>query len=188
MTMTDPHLDPQGISALASGRLSGAARDQAVAHIETCRACRDDLTYVVGFERRARRKRTAVLVAGLASVALVVSIVPRDGLAPPSDTLRAVSEEGIPLIASFEPENGAELTGDSARFVWQNVGTGTHYRLHVSAADGTPLLERAVRDTVLYLPLASPLKAGQSYFWFVDALLDDGGAARSNVWRFTVRE
>ena len=188
MTMTDQHLDPQRISALAGGRLNGAARDQAVAHIETCRACRDDLTYVVGFERRARRKRTAVVVAGLASVALVVSIAPRDAVAPRPDTLRAIGEEGIPLVASFEPENGAELTGDSARFVWQDVETGAHYRLHVSAADGAPLLERAVRDTVLYLPLASPLEAGQSYFWFVDALLDDGGAARSNVWRFTVRE
>ena len=51
-----------------------------------------------------------------------------------------------------------------------------------------PVLDRPVRDTALYLALAPPLEAGTAYFWFVDGLLEEGGAARSSVWRFSILE
>lgn len=183
--MNDLHLDPEGISGLASGRLAGSERAAALAHVEACASCRADLTYLVGFERRRRRRRAAVILSGVAAAAVVVVLLPR-GEMMPVDALRA-GEEGVPLVASHQPGQGAVLAADSARFVWGHMGAGTSYRFHISTVEGVPVLETAVRDTALYVDLGSRFGPGQ-YFWFVDALLSDGGAARSNVWSFTIRE
>ena len=184
--MTDPHLSSDRISALAAGTLAKDEHRQALAHVEECPVCRADLTFVVGFERRRRRRRTAALAVGLAAVLAGVALLPTGSVAPTPDTFRS-NDEGIPIVASHAPGDGAAVSG-RVGFVWQHMGEGASYRFHVSGHDGAPILERALQDTVVYLDLAAELAADRTYFWFVDALLADGGAARSNVWSFTTRE
>ena len=76
----------------------------------------------------------------------------------------------------FSLREPAFSTTPDSRFLW------------LSTATGEPVLNRAVRDTSAYVEVAPPLMSGQAYFWFIDALMDDGGVARSSVWRFTIPE
>ena len=186
--MTDQHLDADIIARAAAGSLSSAERVEALAHADICESCRADLTYVIGFERRGRRRRAAVITGVVLSLGLAVIVV-RPAASPtvPSAGVRS-GEEGIPIVTSYLPSNGADVVGDSVRFVWQDMGPDTHYRFSLSTATGAPVLDRAVSDTSLYVAVTPPVEAGEAYFWFVDALLADGGAARSSVWRFTIRE
>ncbi len=181
------HLTSDTIARFASGRLEKAERTHALAHANVCATCRGDLTYVIGFERRRRRRRAAIIAGGFVSVAIAILLIPPETQRTVDSAVRS-GAEGIPLVASYAPSNGAEVDGDSLQFVWQDMGPDTHYRLWVSTATGAPLLDRAVPDTSVYIPMAPPLISGQAYFWFIDALLADGGVARSNVWRFTIPE
>ena len=202
--MTEVHLPPEVISRVATGRLRNAERGHALSHLDECATCRDDATYLAGFRRKQLQRRLA-MIGGTAVAALLVVAVcpvgiqgPGDGaaasMAPmgsaPPPPVSAVREggEGVPHIASYAPDNGATVEGDSVLFVWQDMGPDTHYRLRVSSMSGAPVLDRPVRDTALYLALAPPLEAGTAYFWFVDGLLEEGGAARSSVWRFSILE
>ena len=181
------HLTSDTIAQLANGRLEGAERTAALAHADACEGCRGDLTYVVGFERRRRRRRAAIIAGGVLTVAIAIFVIPPSTQITGPSVVRS-GEEGVPTVASYLPANGAEVDGDSIRFVWQNMGPDTNYRLWVSTSTGEPLLNRAVRDTSAYLPVTPPLMSGQAYFWFIDALMGDGGVARSDVWRFTIPE
>lgn len=186
--MTDQHLDPDIIARVATGGLTETERAAALAHADVCDSCRDDLTYVVGFERRRRRRRVAAISGAVLSIALAVTVFPRSDSSPMQPMEVRSGDEGIPLVASYLPTRGGEVTGDSIRFVWQDMGPDTHYRFSLSTATGAPVLDRAVRDTAVYVAVTSPLELGEAYLWYVDALLADGGAARSNVWGFRIRE
>jgi len=181
------HLTSATIARLASGRLEGAERDAALAHTDACEGCRGDLTYVVGFERRRRRRRAAILVGGVLTVVIAIFLIPPTRQITGPSTVRS-GGEGVPTVASYLPANGAEVGRDSIAFVWQDMGPNTNYRLWLSTATGEPVLNRAVRDTSAYVEVTPPLMSGQAYFWFIDALMDDGGVARSSVWRFTIPE
>lgn len=186
--MTDSHLSPEVISGMATGRIDSEGRARAVSHMDSCATCRDDVAYLTAFRRRQRRRRASGIGgAAVAALALVTLFSTTD---PTPVAISAVrdGDEGVPLVASYAPANGATLEGDSTLFAWEHMGPNAHYRLHVSTETGAPVLERAARDTALYVPLAAPLEAGSAYFWFVDALLEDGGTARSNVWRFRLLE
>lgn len=187
--MTDRHLEPEVVAAIASGASTGPERAEALAHAERCDACRADLAYVIGFERRRRRRRGALIGGALVSLTLAIAVLPRPGAAPvvPS-TVRAGGEEGVPVVPTYLPANGSSVTGDSIGFVWGDVGPDTHYRLQISTSAGAPLLDRAVRDTSTYVAVLPPLQPGETYLWLVDAVLADGGSARSRVWRFAIRE
>lgn len=182
--MIDRHLEPERISSIAAGRLEGADRTEALAHLDACDTCRADLTYVLGFDRRRRRRRAAFLAAGVAA-ALFVVFLPRAALTPP-DSLRGPGDEGVARITSHAPPNGARLDARQIEFAWADMGPDASYRLHVATVDGGPLLERALGDTAVALDLADDVKRGERYLWFVDALLGDGSQARSEVWSFTM--
>lgn len=183
--MTEKHLHADLIARAAAGSLTGAERSAAFAHADACESCRGDLTYVIGFERRRRRRRVAAVTGVVLSLAVIVTIIPPTDVTSLWSTGVRSGEEGVPVVASYLPSNGGEVVGDSVQFVWQDMGPDTHYRLYLSTATGAPVLDRAVRDTSLYVAVTSPVEAGD-YFWFVDALLADGGAAKSSVWRFTI--
>ena len=186
--MSDEHLHPDVIAQVATGQLRGSERAQALAHVDACAACRDDLTYVVKFERRRRHRRLSV-IAGVAGIlVLAIIVVPRTAPPPLGPSDERTGAEGILRVDSYAPSNGTEIQGDSILFAWQNMGPNTLYRFGVSTATGAPVLDRALRDTTMYLVVAPTLERGEAYFWFIDAVMADGSAARSNVWRFTVPE
>ncbi len=185
--MTEKHLGPEVIAQVASGALAGTYRAAALAHVEGCDACRADLTYLVRFERR-RRRRTLAIAGGLGMAALAVLVMPSAPVLQVDPQTVRGGDEGIPRVASYRPANRSVVEGDSIEFSWQGMGAGAQYTFLLSTATGQPVLERASRDSTLYLGTSDLLEPGGEYLWLVDALLADGTAATSAVWRFSVRE
>jgi len=186
--MSEQHLEPEVVARLASGALRGLERAAALAHAEACDSCRADLSYVIRFERHRRRRRQAlVLAGGLGVAALAVTLMPAAPIVEGGPRVVRGGEEGIPNVVSYLPLDGSMVAGDSILFAWQDMGAGTHYTFLLSTAEGSPILERAVRDSTLYLARTDLLEPGGDYLWLVDALLADGSAATSAVWRFSAR-
>jgi len=182
--MSDQHIGPEVIAQIAAGTLRGPDREAAIGHAERCESCRSDLAYVVRFERRRHRRRMAVIAGGIGLAALAVTLIPIGPTARPDPSRVRGTDEGIPNVESYVPANGSVVEGDSVRFAWQDVGPGTQYTLLLSTASGAPVLERAVRDTMLYVATSPLLERGATYLWLVDALKSDGSAATSAVWSF----
>lgn len=190
--MTTSHLEPGAVARAATGDLTDAERNEVLAHLEACASCRDDVTYAAAFERRARNRRVLTVSSLIAAAVAVVALLPfgsPSSLPSPDPTMSVRSGgEGVPQVAVYEPVSGAELTGDTLRFVWADMGEHTQYRLWLSTAGGAPLWDQASSDTVAYVDVRSVLDGGGTYLWFVDALLADGGTAQSKVRSLTVRE
>lgn len=194
--MTHPHLSPAAISRIANGQMGSAERASAISHLEACSACRDDVTFLLALLRRRRQHRVA-WIGGSATAAMLVVTVFSVGQQIPPDSRASTDRQApvavtsvrnggdVPTLTAYAPENGSTLEGDVVLFAWRDLGPNTHYRIQLSTASGAPLLSWVMRDTSVSLPLASPLEAGRTYRWFVDAMLENGGGARSPVWSFT---
>jgi hypothetical protein len=199
-TLTCEAVAQRGLVELyVSGRLS-AERDVSdlETHLLTCDTCREEvrLGSVVRAELgapatlhqvRSLPRRSAWVFLGAAAAAAVVFVIARpishDGSDRP--VVRG-GEEGVPVIVAVSPAPAAVVPPASLAFVWRSVGTGAQYRLTVTNSPGDVVWTGASADTVQHVRPNARLRSGQSYFWYVDALLPDGGSATSRVRRFTL--
>ena len=86
-----------------------------------------------------------------------------------SDQLRGPSV-AIPLYAPAET-----ALADSARvFLWSGNPDATQYLFELSTAAGNPVYSAATTDSSLALPDSVRLAPGQSYFWYVRAMMRSG--------------
>ncbi len=189
-----PHLTSEELSAYVSRTVGEVDLDRLDGHLDSCGECRDELVEVsglLGSARRARRARAAGGV-GLAAAAIggVLLLGPDVGrvLSEQEPVLRDGSVgagEGAPSFGTVEPADGTRL-GTLARsvFVWSEVAPGAFYSLTVTNERGDLVWTGTTTDTLLRLPPDLDAEAGGRYFWFVEALLDDGTTATTDASRF----
>ena len=68
-------------------------------------------------------------------------------------------------------------------FTWRSVAEGATYRLSLTDEAGDVLWTVNTPDTTVAL-VDIMLEADQLYYWYVDALLHDGGSATTGVQQF----
>jgi len=131
------------------------------------------------------RRWAAVGVSVAAVLAAAWFIIPRTGTAPPPLVLSGDETVRGAAVMALAP------TGDIAEvpalLEWQKVGDDIEYK--VTLAGKVPLMGASTRETRLVLPddVRARMKAGEKYFWQVQAFKADGTlVATSGRIRFRV--
>jgi hypothetical protein len=127
-------------------------------------------------------------VVGVAAAAIVFFGIAQ----PPTDTpvirgaVEQADREGIASIAVVGPRDGAVVELDDLELVWQPIDGRPLYRVTVTDSDGSPVFTTTTEQTRSAIPNVAQLEVGSSYFWYVDAIQEDGRSASTGVRRFTV--
>ena len=181
----DGHLRPEQIATYLSGSLDPARR-RAEAHLRVCDECRRELVEINRLVQVHRRRRRLLIVVPLAAAAgLTLLLVPR--LQDEGEATRRVraGEEGGQRIEAVRPVDGASVSSDSITFTWRSVTDGAQYALQVTDSVGDIVLSESTADTILMVA-ARLLRPGQTYIWYVDALLPNGESATTGLRRFAI--
>jgi anti-sigma factor RsiW len=197
------HLTEEQLAGFLSDDLSAEERLRVDEHLDGCDACRAEAIAVSRLEatvpsapagasspRRmgaaVRRSRVPAGVVGLLAAAGLAAVLlwsGDPGIHGFPDEER-FGHEAIQRLETRFPAAGAVLPRDSVAFSWTDTGAD-EYRLTISAADGALLWSQTAADTVVVPPATLDLPAGETLFWYVDAL-DVGIAARSGIQSFEV--
>ena len=189
------HVSSEVLAAYLDGRLDGQEKAEVQAHLAVCDECREEVTEIaVALRSQARRKAWAVVipVTAAAGIATILLAGPMGlGSGPGGDQrLRpgpAVEMEAVPRVRVVAPVTGSTVEQSSVVFVWEEVGPTATYRFTLTDEGGDPLWTSETTETAVTLPEDIGLQAGGRYFWFVDALLADGGGATSGIQSLMVR-
>ena len=185
------HLSVDQLAAHLERRLRGTEREAVVAHLVECDACRREYIATAEIVGAARRKWLVGSGIGLAAAAvLVFAVLPR--ALPPTETTVArdvpaqrASAPDVPVpIRLGAPADGERITGSNVRLSWHPDGNDALYRITVLTADGAVVWKAETRDTTVTLPTTTPVAAGATYYWIIDALHADGRVARSPASAF----
>lgn len=187
------HLDPREISAYLEQRLSPADKERVQAHLVECASCRAEVVEVVDLmkahEREAPRKRW-LLAGGLAAAAIATVLIGvpalrETGEAP--DSLRAPEaaavREAVRSVEVIAPSPDRPVPRGDLVFEWETVGDDAAYRLTVADAGGRTLWSLETHETRAIPPQDLDLPTGETYLWYVDAVLADGTTATTGVKR-----
>jgi hypothetical protein len=182
------HLRPDEVAAYADEGLPADVRAKMQAHMATCAECRAevaDVLTIVGPERQRQRVKRQVWITAAAAAAVVLLLVwPRDGNQP-----RETQHREAPVTATVAPRAVAPIgTVDSApSLVWSSVPYADNYRVRLFDRDGLVLWERETTDTVSSPNGALRLRAGESYYWRVEARTGFDRVASSDLAEFMLR-
>ncbi len=185
------HLTPEMIAAYLGQEVSGEGQQAVQQHLLTCKECRLDLAEAseLGAVRRRGRWLAVGLPAAAAAVLAVVLLGPatRDAT---DDTplLRGEQAEGTERFEAVSPINGTEMSRDSLVFRWRSEGAQAHYVMTLTDENGDVLWTTGTSDTTLGLPRDVGLASGQTYFWYVDALLEGARSSTTGVQEFLVKQ
>jgi len=186
------HLSPELIAAYLERTLSPERRDEIEGHLVWCDDCRLVAVEAAEFVSRRRKRRyafagTATAAAAAAAVALFV-IGPLSQSGSQEPILRSTDASGtdVPAIPVVSPLEGDTPAAEGLSFVWRSMGSDIYYRFSLSTADGSELWGDTVTDTLVVMPADVELAPGETYVWFVDALLPDGRAASTGLHRVTI--
>lgn len=181
----DPHLTPAQVAAYLDRLLGAREREQVESHLSGCPSCRGEVVEVARVRRPGPRRRWYVAAAAAAAIAVLGIALGRSGPNEPANTVtRGRPSEGIAQFAIVSPAYGATVPAVAAEFVWRSVATEATYRLTVTDASGGPVWTGATGDTALAVPDSVQLQPGETYFWYIDALLPDGRSASTGVKEF----
>ena len=180
------HLSAEEVAGYLDRALSAAQQVTVEAHLADCAECRGELTEVARVRRTRPRWTRWYVTTPTAAAAVILLLVWRTGAPGSSDVLRdtGVGAEGIPRFAVVAPLESSHVAPDSAVFIWRSAGEDAHYRLTLTDMTGDVLWTGTPADTTAILPSDIDLVVGQTYFWFVDALLPNGESATTGVQQF----
>jgi len=187
------HLTLQQMAALLDRELSGEKLDRVEAHLASCDACRREVVEVsrtVNPKNDRRPWYALGAVAAAASIVGVLLLAPgTGGISSAEDSIvrtggQTVLDEGVPGIEVVSPTDAAVIARESSLFVWRSGVEGAVYRFTLTDENGDVLWTESTSDSVLSLTSEVTLRAGTTYYWFVDALLDDGSSATTGFHEF----
>lgn len=186
------HLTAEQVTRYLTDDVAEEERAAVEAHCLDCAACRAELVEVTDTMRRVRRQqrwRIGVPVAAAAAAAGLalfwVGKAPGTNLTPDLSQTRAAEPPGA--FATVAPAPGAVVSGDTVWLTWTRAPHHTQYQVTVTTATGTTVLIQRTDDTLLGIPRTTFPAAGSPFFWFVDALLDDGTSSATGVQQFSLR-
>jgi hypothetical protein len=175
---------PDGLIALAGGRLSEADAAAIADHAMACAFCRDEYALLrsIAQSQPAPLWRRQPYLAIAASVVFMAGVAtmwraaqPRDGL-----NVRGASSEVQlvpPRVRSGEPNT----------LIWRSVAGASRYAVEVLDSTGTPRFAATAMDTLLVVPDTVRLTPTVEHRWWVRAILADGREVRSVVDTFRIR-
>jgi len=186
--MDSQHLTPELIAAYLARETSAEEHRAAQRHLLACGDCRRDVAEAVELtpDRKSRRRIAVAIPMAAAAVALVV-LVPGQRTPPHDTATRGPGAEGVRQFAAVTPAEGIPVPGDSLVFLWRSEGSNAHYVLTVTDEIGDVVWTAGTRDTSLVPPRGTSLKSGNTYFWYVDALLEDARSSTTGVREFAIR-
>ena len=188
------HLDPREISAYLDERLTPADKERVQAHLVDCTSCRAEMVELVDLmeahERKEPRRRWPLAVAGLAAAVLATLLIGVPALrekAEDRDVLRspeaAAEREAVRSVEVIAPGPDRPISRGDLVFEWEPVGDEAAYRLTLTDFGGNTVWTEETQETHVIPPADLDLQAGETYLWFVDAVLADGNTATTGVKR-----
>jgi anti-sigma factor RsiW len=187
--LSSDHLSPRVVAAYVDRTLDAEARRAADQHLAGCGQCRQEIAEVTSLVRRsAKVPRWYVLGPAVAAAAALIAlaVLPSDSDRVGTPRLRTGASEGVPHVTAVAPEIGDTVVAAGMRLVWRHLAPDARYQISLAAADGAEVWRTTTADTSVVLPDDISLLPGQTYFWYVDALLPDGSSATTGIRRFTV--
>lgn len=189
---TPEHPSARLLAGYVDRRLSRVQQDEVEGHLSWCEDCRllvSQTARMLAARRRRRYALAGIGTAGAAAAAAIAILVIGPAIEAERErpVLRAPAAESVEtVIPVVRPTGQTSLSEGSLTFVWRPVGAKTRYRFSLSAPDGREIWGASVDDTVVTLPEDIEVEAGETYVWFVDALLPDGTAATTGLQRVTI--
>ena len=174
-------LDEIALAELAEGA-SPATRESALAHLASCRRCREQLAALMelladaGVAAEVRRVtptparpawRRPLFAAGLVAVAaLLLLFVAPHGSRPPSQEHRGPTLTATPAPVLVSPQGDVP---SPSSLTWRAVPDADRYRVTLFDASANLLLDVQTTDTTVALPDSIRIVPGRSYLWKVEA-------------------
>jgi hypothetical protein len=176
------------VAAYVHRALSPEARRIVELHLAECEKCRWEVAEVVSLVRRSARRGWSyiMLPAAAAAAVLFLAVLPSRIGERDEARLRTGVGEGVPAITVVAPTSGDSVPLDGIDFTWRWFAPDAQYNVRLTTAEGSEVWRTSTRDTSAVPPSDIGLVPGQTYFWYVDALLPDGSSATTGIRRFTV--
>jgi anti-sigma factor RsiW len=138
--------------------------------------------------RHSARKRWRAPVGAAALLAAAVAVlilVQPDGGPVGQGQLQRFGDDARVELQAHEPADGSVVARESLRFTWSGHDAAS-YRISIASEDGSLVWSETVADTTAAPPASVELPAGETLFWYVDAIAG-GTAARTGLRTLTVR-
>jgi anti-sigma factor RsiW len=187
--MTEPHapsdhLQIDEVAGYLAGTLPPPMRERVARHLADCEECTAEIVAVHRLRRPVRTPaRWVAAAAAAAAIAGLVLLGPQLMRRPASGEPLVRGTEPSVMAAAVRPADGAELHLADA-FAWPGISGAAEYRVLVSRLDGDSVWAATTRDTTLRVA-PDLIRAGPGrYYWYVDALLEDGRSVTGPVHEF----
>jgi anti-sigma factor RsiW len=132
------------------------------------------------------RWRVPVGAAALLAAAVAVLILVQPGGGPVGQgQLQRFGDDARVELQAHEPADGSVVARESLRFTWSSHDAAS-YRISIASEDGSLVWSETVADTTAAPPASVELPAGETLFWYVDAITG-GTAARTGLRTLTVQ-
>jgi hypothetical protein len=181
------HITDDQLAGYLDRSLSSGAREQVEGHLADCAECRAEVLATARLLRSKKSRKQWYVGSSLVAAAAVVLLVvanPFSTSTPGEAALRGPLDPGNQLISAVGPEDDATIGRDGLTFVWSAIEPDARYHITLTNARGDDLWRDETTDTSMTVPASVNLVPGESYFWYVDALLLDGRSVTSGTRRF----
>lgn len=184
------HLDSGRLAAYVDDLLPAQERRRVEGHLADCDPCRAELIDVGRLVHEPRRRTAwrALGVTGVAAAAAIAALLFASRSERPDaegPVFRdGVVQEGTPGFETLSPAPDGDVNLVGLVFRWRAAGPEAFYRFTLTDASGDVVWTGNTQDTEVVLPSAAGLGRGRTYYWYVDALLEDGGSATTGLQRF----
>lgn len=179
------HLAPAQVAAFVDRTAGDDARRVAESHLAVCAECRAevaDITRVVAETRRSRSR--PVWMAAVAAAGLVAVVVWPRGVAESPSVHR---EAPVTATAGPTAVRPIGIADSVPALVWTAVPHAHRYHVRIFTTDGSVVWQGESTDTVAAIPPSPGWRAGQTYYWSVEAHVGFDRTVASELTPFSVR-
>jgi hypothetical protein len=186
--VTEQHLDPRDVAAYVDRAATASERTRIESHLATCAECRaevSDAARIIASLPRSRAARRGLIVsaAGIAAM-LLVFMWPR---ADRDNTFPQHRESPVTTTISPVILAPVGVVQSANAFTWSSVPHTSRYDVRVFDAEGSVVWHGETPDTVLARPATIALRAGQPYYWKVEAQTGFERSASTDLVEFSIR-
>lgn len=175
-------LSPELLAGYLDGGLPDEERVRVEMHLASCHECRSELADIRRLQRRQPGQRMLLLFPAAVAAALLIAIaLPRQRVTPSAIRSAAPAETRLAVVS---PAPDAEIASDQIRFMWRSAGNDASYTFTLQKTDGSVVWTSSTTDTITVLPESVVLRAHETWFWSVDALLPDGRSLSTKATKF----
>lgn len=191
--MQHQHLTTGEVAAYLERSLTAPEQERVERHLARCAECRDEVVQVQNIESVSRRpgpgRYLGIGAVAAAAVVTFVLVTPFGRQLLFTDTespTRSSAAEGTVAIGAIAPADGDRVNREGLTLLWHSVSPETSYQITLTNPQGDVVWTARTPDTTAAVPSAVELIADASYYWYVDALLEDGRPATTGILRFVV--